>query len=91
MQQPRHGRIGAEQRALRGAERLGPAAVLVWAQMPATADPTVVDLLPAVRPAVTILVGGPGWRDDNMPTSESVVRVADLADAVGRIVRAVGG
>ena len=72
-------------------QRLGPAAVLVWAQMPATADPTVVDLLPAVRPAVTILVGGPGWRDDNMPTSESVVRVADLADAVGRIVRAVGG
>ncbi len=72
-------------------QRLGPAAVLVWAQMPASADPAVVDLLPAVRPAVTILVGGPGWRDDAMPTSESVVRVADLADAVGRIVRAVGG
>jgi DNA-binding transcriptional MerR regulator len=72
-------------------QRLGPAAVLVWAQLPSSADPAVIDELPSVRPAATILVGGPGWRDDTMPAAESAVRVVDLADAVGRIVRAVGG
>ena len=45
-------------------QRLGPAVVFVWAQIPDTADPDLLRDLPAVRPAATVLIGGPGWRAD---------------------------
>lgn len=39
---------------------VGPAAVFVWSQVPATAQPRLLDGLPA---GPRIVVGGPGWQD----------------------------
>ena len=39
---------------------LSPAAVFVWSQMPATAQPQILDGLPA---GLRIVLGGPGWQD----------------------------
>jgi hypothetical protein len=39
---------------------VGPAAVFVWSQVPATARPGLVESLPA---GLRIVVGGPGWQD----------------------------
>ncbi len=72
-------------------QRLGPGVVFLWAHMPASADPAVLDLLPVVRPAATIIVGGPGWRAGTGPMPDGVIRVDDLTDTVDRIARAVGG
>ncbi len=41
--------------------RLGPAAVFVWAQLPASADLAQLAQLRSFRPAPTVLAGGPGW------------------------------
>jgi DNA-binding transcriptional MerR regulator len=72
-------------------QRLGPAVVFVWAQIPDTADPELLSLLPATRPAATVLIGGPGWRATTGRLPQDVVRVTDLTDTVGRIAYAVGG
>jgi MerR family transcriptional regulator, light-induced transcriptional regulator len=70
-------------------QRLGPAVVFVWAQIPDTADPAILSAIPAFRPAATVLIGGPGWRHDGglLP---GVSRVSDLTDTITRIARAVG-
>ena len=68
--------------------RIGPAAVLVWAQVTETADPAMLDALPVTRPAAAVLVGGPGWSD--CEGSDGPQRVTSLEDAVERIGRAVG-
>jgi DNA-binding transcriptional MerR regulator len=70
-------------------QRLGPAVVFVWAQIPDTADPAMLGTIPSFRPAATVLIGGPGWRHDGelMP---GVTWVSDLSDTITRIARAVG-
>jgi hypothetical protein len=72
-------------------QRLGPAVVFVWAQIPGTADPEILASVPACRPSATLLIGGPGWRLDGPTLPSGVVRVTDLTDTVGRIAHAVGG
>ena len=69
-------------------ERLGPAAVFVWSQLPDSADPQMLSGIPHFRPAASVLIGGPGWLAD---PPAGVVRVTDLADTVARITHAVGG
>ncbi|MCX6434379.1 MAG: MerR family transcriptional regulator [Actinobacteria bacterium] len=71
--------------------RLGPGVVFVWAQMSESADPAVIDLLPVIRPAATILVGGPGWRAGTVPVPDGIIQVDNLTDTVERIAHAVGG
>lgn len=68
-------------------ERLGPAAVFVWSQVPGSADCSILDGLPAHRPRASILIGGAGWSGQPPP---GVSRVADLSDAVARLAFAVG-
>jgi DNA-binding transcriptional MerR regulator len=68
-------------------ERLGPAAVFVWAQIPGTADRSILAALPSFRPRSTVLAGGPGWTGD---APADVSGTADLADTVARIAHAVG-
>jgi DNA-binding transcriptional MerR regulator len=68
--------------------RLGPAAVLVWAQVEETADARTLMELPTTRPPATILVAGPGWH--SLPSAPGVSRVATLDDAVDRIRYALG-
>jgi len=41
-----------------------PAAVFVWSQMPGTADPALLDGLPATA---RLVVGGPGWQRSALP------------------------
>lgn len=68
-------------------ERIGPAAVFVWAQMPGTADRDMLAALPSIRPRRTVLVGGPGWVGQD---PAGVGSVTDLPDTVARIAHAVG-
>ncbi|WP_242892938.1 MerR family transcriptional regulator [Actinomadura litoris] len=64
--------------------RAGPNAVLVWSQTARTGDdPGWLDGLPGSRPAVRLLVGGPGWNRGRLPSS--VRLVADLSEAVTEI------
>lgn len=71
------------QEALREAvARLGPPVVFLWAQMPGAAVPD----LPVRRPAMTLVLGGPGW--SAMPAG--VEHVGDLEQAVGAVRTAMG-
>lgn len=67
--------------------RLGPAAVLVWAQVEETANARTLGDLPTTRPPATVLVAGPGW--SNVPADDPS-RVGSLQDAVDRILHALG-
>jgi len=67
--------------------RLGPAAVFVWAQLPASADLAQLAQLRSFRPAPTVLAGGPGWFGE---VPSGVGEACDLSDTVARIARAVG-
>lgn len=70
--------------------RTGAGVVFLWAQgtngPPARAAD--LDALPALRPATLLVLGGPGWREPNVPAQARYVR--DLGSAVDSIVDAVG-
>ncbi len=68
--------------------RSGPAAVFLWAQVPATGSTDDLADLLGVRPAPALLLGGGGWSDPIPPPAE---RVGDLTEAVMFVLRAVGG
>lgn len=68
--------------------RTGPAALLLWAQLPQHADVRVLDALPVLRPPVAVLAGGAGWRGHRMPAR--VTYVSDLTVAVALVSRATG-
>lgn len=59
--------------------RTAPIAVVLWSQLPPTADPEVLRAVPRLRPRVRVFVAGPGWTDVELPAG--VVRVASLAEA----------
>jgi hypothetical protein len=66
--------------------RTGPAAVLLWAHTPATADPKQLDELVTGRGRPTLVVAaGPGWEPDALPPDvavpESLLAAADLLAA----------
>ncbi|NHC43991.1 MerR family transcriptional regulator [Motilibacter aurantiacus] len=67
--------------------RTGPAAVFVWASLPAHADPSVVAGLPVQRPAGVTLLGGPGWVGRAYPPGAEVV--TSLSAAVDAVLGAV--
>lgn len=69
--------------------RTGPAVVLVWAQLPRNAELGLLEGLPVLRPPVTVLAGGVGWRGLRLPPR--VTYVTNLASAVTLALRAVGG
>ena len=75
-------------RALAAAvRRLGPAAVLVWSQVPSSGDPGQLADLPSLRPTSLILAGGPGWHGD-LPAG--AVRVGSLQEAVDMVAAIAG-
>lgn len=67
--------------------RTGPAAIFLWSQVPTTGDYEGLAAMPAFRPAVRVIVGGPGWREEPPAT---VCRVLSLPEAVEEIARALG-
>ena len=70
--------------------RVGPAAVLVYASM-AVPDASQLLVLPRIRPAPRLIVGGPGWEDVEMPEGLDVVRVGSLSEAVAAVQGTVAG
>ena len=68
--------------------RTGPALLFLWSQLPATADPAVLDAVPVLRPPTVVVVGGPGW--DPARLSDRVNLAAGLADAVEAVEQALG-
>lgn len=65
--------------------RMGPSAVLVWAQLPDNGDLTRLAGLPHLRPVAKIFAGGPGW-NGIMPTH--VHKLNSLAEAVNELASA---
>lgn len=63
-------------------QRVGPAAVLVWAQTTETGDPAGLASLPQLRPSVKVLLAGPGW-PEHLP--QGTERIDCIVDAVNRI------
>jgi transposase-like protein len=67
--------------------RIGPAAVLVWAQVEETADARSLGELPSTRPPATILIAGPGW---HTVSDDGPRWVGSLQEAVDSILHALG-
>jgi MerR family transcriptional regulator, light-induced transcriptional regulator len=68
--------------------RTGPAAVVVWAQLPRYLGIDVFTRVPRTRQRVRLFACGPGWFTTDLP--DRVDRLEDLADAVRRIEALVG-
>jgi DNA-binding transcriptional MerR regulator len=68
--------------------RTGPAVLMVWAQLGLHADIRMLDGLPVLRPPVSVLAGGSGWRGRRLPAR--VTYVPDLSTAVTLVARATG-
>ncbi|MGH3763408.1 MerR family transcriptional regulator [Actinophytocola sp.] len=68
--------------------RIGPAAVVVWAQRPRLLGVDVFDRVPRTRQRVRLFACGPGWFTTELP--DRVDRLEDLAEAVRRIESLVG-
>ena len=64
-----------------------PAAVVLWSQLPSTADAAVVTGLPVTRPRYRTFVAAPGWVGAVLPAGVGVLR--SLVDASERIGAAV--
>lgn len=68
--------------------RTGPAAVLVWSQLPATGDPGQLEaVLAAPRRPLVIAAGGPGWNVAALPAAVS--NPATLTEALAMLVAAI--
>jgi hypothetical protein len=61
-----------------------PAAVVVWAQSPHTADPAVFARLPPARGGRLLVAAGPGWTAERVPPR--VVVIDSLAAALALLV-----
>jgi hypothetical protein len=68
--------------------RGGASGVFIWAHSPEMADLAQVEAVPAMRPPVHIVVGGPGWQDQVPPGAD---HVSTLSEAVTVLARAAGG
>lgn len=68
--------------------RTGPAALFVWSQRADTADERVLANLPVTRPATVVLVGGPGWVVERLPSRVGVA--LDLPHAIALVEQALG-
>ena len=59
--------------------RTAPVAVLLWSQLPHTADADLLDSLPRTRPGFRTFVAGPGWAD--LTLRPQIVRLNSLHEA----------
>jgi DNA-binding transcriptional MerR regulator len=66
--------------------RTGPAAAVVWSQTAETGDPGQLPAIPRQRPALRLLIAGPGW----LSTPAGARHVTSLPDAVQQAGEAVG-
>lgn len=68
--------------------RTGPAAVFIWSQMRSTGSAAQLEHFPSVRPAPQVVIGGPGWDLEAVPTR--VVWAGSLDQAVTVILESMG-
>lgn len=68
--------------------RIGPAALFLWSQLGGTGAERTLAALPVTRPATVVLVGGPGWSVQRLPSRVGVA--ADLPHAVALVEQALG-
>jgi DNA-binding transcriptional MerR regulator len=68
--------------------RSGASAVFVWAHRPDVVPPDLLASIPMTRPAVVVVVGGPGWQG-GLP--EGVAHVHSLPEAVEVLTRSALG
>jgi MerR family transcriptional regulator, light-induced transcriptional regulator len=66
--------------------RTAPAAVVLWAQDPATADPALFGALPRTRPRSRSFAAGPGWG----PLPAGVTRLESLTEALDALCVLLG-
>ncbi len=59
--------------------RTAPVAVLLWSQLPGTADPDLLTSLPCTRPGFRTFVAGPGW--DDIALAPQIARLTSLKEA----------
>ena len=59
--------------------RTAPLAILLWSQLPDTADPDLLKSLPRTRPTFRAFVAGPGWADAEL--GPQIVRLSSLQEA----------
>ena len=59
--------------------RTAPVAILLWSQLPDTADPDLLDSLPGTRPGYRTFVAGPGWAD--IALAPRIARLSSLEEA----------
>ena len=64
--------------------RTAPAAVVLWSQLPSTADPTVVTGLPVTRPRYRTFVAGPGWDGAALPSGVGVLALPRRCERADR-------
>ncbi|NCV78876.1 MAG: hypothetical protein EBW18_07600 [Burkholderiaceae bacterium] len=68
-------------------KRSAPPAIFLWAQLDKNGKPEVLGEIPSIRPAPRIVLGGPGWKREEI---KPAVLVDDLLEACEEIARAVG-
>lgn len=61
--------------------RTGPAAVFIWSSTPATGSLDQLATLPTVRPSPCVILGGPGWQVNALPSQVQYVESLDQAIA----------
>jgi MerR family transcriptional regulator, light-induced transcriptional regulator len=59
--------------------RTAPVAILLWSQLPDTADPGLLISLPHTRPGFRTFVAGPGWAD--IALAPPIARLSSLQEA----------
>jgi DNA-binding transcriptional MerR regulator len=69
--------------------RTAPVAVLLWSQLPETADPDLLESLPRTRPGYRTFVAGPGWTDITL--APQIVRLGSLQEATDVMSAVAGG
>jgi DNA-binding transcriptional MerR regulator len=69
-------------------DRAGASAVFIWASDPALTSADLLAAVPATRPPVTVVVGGPGWAGE---VPHPAIQVKQLSAAVTTLQRAAVG
>ncbi|BEP12418.1 MerR family transcriptional regulator [Acidothermaceae bacterium B102] len=64
--------------------RVGPAVLFLWSSLRTTGDPAVLAEVPTTVPAVSLLLGGPGWWLEELPSrvtfSQDVPHAVELVE-----------
>jgi DNA-binding transcriptional MerR regulator len=69
--------------------RIAPPAIFLWATLTQNARPEYFRDLPSIRPAPRILLGGPGWAEDQCHGATVVLGIGNACDEIASAVGVV--